>query len=73
MTASDTRKGWTIGVGGEYAFTKSLSGFVEYDYYDFGASDIRFKPNIVGVSPGILEIEETANVVRAGLNLRFGR
>jgi outer membrane immunogenic protein len=29
-TAGVTREGWTLGVGGEYAFTKVLSGFVEY-------------------------------------------
>jgi outer membrane immunogenic protein len=34
--ASDTRSGGTIGGDGEYAITKFLSGFVEYDYYDFG-------------------------------------
>ena len=34
---SDTRSGWTIGIGGEYAFTNWLTGFVEYDYYDFGS------------------------------------
>ena len=30
-TARETRSGWTIGVGGEYAFTNFLSGFVEYN------------------------------------------
>jgi outer membrane immunogenic protein len=70
--SSDTRSGWTIGAGGEYAITKSLSGFVEYDYYNLGTSDIRFTPQIVGLRPAFLNIEETANVVRAGLNLRFG-
>ena len=71
-TASDTRPGWTIGAGGEYAINKFLSGFVEYDYYDFGTSEIRFAPRLVGLRPGFLDIEETASVVRAGLNLRFG-
>jgi hypothetical protein len=71
-TASHTRPGWTIGAGGEYAINKFLSGFVEYDYYDFGTSEIRFAPRLVGLRPGFLDIEETASVVRAGLNLRFG-
>jgi outer membrane immunogenic protein len=52
-TASDTRPGWTIGAGGEYAITKFLSGFVEYDYYDFGTSDIRFYAAPRWVAPGI--------------------
>lgn len=72
LTARETRQGWTIGVGGEYAISEFLSGFVEYDYYDFGSNDVRFVPRLEGVPPGIVEIEETANVVRAGLNLRFG-
>ena len=72
LTASVTRQGWTIGVGGEYAISEFLSGFIEYDYYDFGSSDVRFVPRLDGVPPGIVEIDETANVVRAGLNIRFG-
>src|SRR5262249_1371221 len=35
-SAAETRGGWTIGVGAEYAFTNWLSAFAEYDYYDFG-------------------------------------
>ena len=41
-TASQTRGGWTIGVGGEYAFTNMISAFIEYDYYDFGTKNNRF-------------------------------
>jgi outer membrane immunogenic protein len=70
--ASDTRSGWTIGAGGEYAFSKHLSVFVEYTYYDFGTEDFRLTPQLVGLRPGFVDIEETANVVRAGVNLRFG-
>ncbi len=71
-TARVTRSGWTIGVGGEYAFTNFLSGFVEYGYYDFGASQIGLTPQLAGLRPGFVDIKETASVVRAGLNLRFG-
>ena len=60
------RTGWTIGVGGEYAFADYLSGFVEYNYYDFGSRDITFS------NGGILNINETKSVVKAGLNFRFG-
>ena len=52
-TARETRSGWTIGVGGEYAFTNVLSGFVEYNYYDFGTREIGFTPQIAGLGPGI--------------------
>src|SRR5713226_1392721 len=30
--ASENRGGWTVGIGGEYAFTDWLTGFIEYDY-----------------------------------------
>jgi outer membrane immunogenic protein len=70
--ASETRSGWTIGAGGAYAFTAHLSGFVEYGYYDFGTDRVRLTPQRTGLSTGFLDIEETSQVVRAGLNLRFG-
>jgi outer membrane immunogenic protein len=70
--ASDTRSGWTIGGGGEYAFGKHLSVFVEYSHYDFGTDDIRLTPQLAGLRPAFVDIEESANVVRAGVNFRFG-
>jgi outer membrane immunogenic protein len=70
--ASDTRSGWTIGGGGEYAITKFLSGFVEYDYYDFGTNTTRLTPQVPDLRAGFVGIEERANVVRAGVNVRFG-
>ena len=66
LAVSGERRGWTVGVGGEYAFTDYLAGFVEYNYYDFGSRDITFS------NGGILDINATKNVVKAGLNFRFG-
>lgn len=70
--AADTRSGWTIGGGGEYAITSFLSGFVEYGYHDLGIDDIRLTPQLAGLRPGFLDIEESTQIVRAGFNLRFG-
>jgi len=67
VSASQTRSGWTVGIGGEYAFTNFLSGFVEYNYYDFGTHDVTFSDGLTTVG-----VKETKNVVRAGLNFRFG-
>lgn len=36
----DTRSGWTIGVGGEWAFAPNWSAFVEWNHYDFGNHDV---------------------------------
>jgi outer membrane immunogenic protein len=65
-TASETRRGWTIGVGGEYAFTNFLTGFIEYDYYDFGT-----RTNTFG-NAAQADIKERKSVLKAGLNLRWG-
>jgi outer membrane immunogenic protein len=67
ISGSETRSGWTIGVGGEYAFTNFLSGFIEYNYYDFGTRDVTFSNNVTTYG-----IKETKSVVRGGLNFRFG-
>jgi outer membrane immunogenic protein len=48
--SSETREGWTIGVGGEYAFFDWLTGFIEYDYYGFGTNTNSF---VCGVGCGI--------------------
>src|SRR5262249_8113862 len=70
--ARETRSGGTIGVGGESAFPTVLSGFLEYNYYDFGPRQIAFTPQVVGLGPAFVDINETKSVVRAGLNVRFG-
>jgi outer membrane immunogenic protein len=76
-SGDNSRGGWTAGVGGEYAFNNWLTGFVEWDYYKFdtdsssglvcglGQCGRVFFTNNVGV-------KETINVVKAGLNLKFG-
>jgi outer membrane immunogenic protein len=67
--ASQTRTGWTAGLGVEYAFTRYLSGFVEYDHYDFGTNTVPFMTRIGTTFH--FTISESKNVFKAGLNLRF--
>jgi outer membrane immunogenic protein len=76
-TFRDTRSGWTIGVGGEYAFTNWLTGFIEYDYYDFGSrgNNVVCGPAACFVGgPAFVpfKVEETKSVVKVGLNVLFG-
>jgi outer membrane immunogenic protein len=68
-TASETRPGWTLGVGGEYAFTQNLTGFLEYDYYDFGTRTNTF--TTTGGGSVLTNIRERKNIVKAGLNWKF--
>jgi outer membrane immunogenic protein len=68
-SASETRGGWTVGVGLEYAFTDWMSGFAEYDYYGFGTRTVSFPATANFVN---LDIKEYKNVFKVGLNFRFG-
>ena len=70
--ARETRSGWTIGAGGEYAITDCLSAFAEYGYYNFGNRQVGFTPQIAGLRRGLLDIGATTNVVRIGISFRFG-
>jgi outer membrane immunogenic protein len=69
-TASETRTGWTIGVGGEYGFTDWLTGFAEYDYYDFGTKMNTF--TTIAAMPQVANIKQTQSVAKAGFNFKFG-
>jgi outer membrane immunogenic protein len=69
--ASETRGGWTVGFGGEYALTDWLSGFAEYDYYDFGNRGNTFVTPAGGTF-GTVDIKERKGVFKIGFNLRWG-
>jgi outer membrane immunogenic protein len=69
--ADERRTGWTVGVGGEYAFTNWLSAFVEYNYYDFGNRTLTFVTP-AGAFNDNIDIHERKSVVKAGLNFRWG-
>jgi outer membrane immunogenic protein len=61
VTASDTRIGWTAGLGLEYMMWSNWSVKVEYLYADLGTAD----------GPGAVNVDMTTNIVRAGINYRF--
>jgi outer membrane immunogenic protein len=80
-TASQTQSGWTVGVGGEYAFLNWLTGFVEYDYYGFNSnnnSGLLCTPTVctgpvgaVALSNGT-GVKDNVSVLKVGLNFKFG-
>ena len=77
FSSSDTRSGWTVGIGGEYAFLDWLTGFIEYDHYGFRDNDNgRFGCGFAcpigtfGAFPG--DFRTDVDVVKAGLNVKFG-
>jgi outer membrane immunogenic protein len=62
--------GWTAGVGIEAMFNQNWSAKAEYLYVDFGNHTV-FNDNVGGVIvPESLRF--TANILRVGLNYRFG-
>ena len=71
--AGETRTGFTLGFGGEFAFTNFLSAFVEANWYSFDDGDLRFTNTCQIVCVDLDDrIEEEKFVVKAGLNFRFG-
>ncbi len=66
-SGSDWRAGWTVGAGVETAFAPNWTAKLEYLYVDLGNAQVF---NIV---PGVPEsVGFTANIVRAGINYKFG-
>lgn len=65
---SDTRIGWTIGAGLEYAFTENLSARLEYRYTDLGKKTEVFPSPIVAISH---DNEYTSNQVMLGVTYHF--
>jgi outer membrane immunogenic protein len=72
-SADDSRWGWTVGAGIEYAFANSWSGKIEYNFMDFGRDNSTFTggPPIAGITPFQFGIDQHVHVIKAGLNYRF--
>lgn len=76
-TASETRGGWTLGIGGEYAFLDWLTGFAEYDFYGFGTKTNNFNCTALLACAGVpatfgVDVKQNVNVFKVGVNLKFG-
>lgn len=75
-STSDTRLGWTIGGGAEYAFTDRISGKLEYLYFDLGNVNynvIQTSGFVIGGFPTSwpASAKTTGSIVRVGLNLKL--
>ena len=64
---TDTRVGWTVGAGVEYALWSSWSVKLEYLYADLG----KFSCPTCVPGPGADQVSFKNNIVRAGINYRF--
>jgi len=68
---SVVRLGWTAGGGIEYAFSQSASVKAEYLHVDLGAAQCPVG-NCAAVVNAPASVPFTAEILRAGLNYRFG-
>lgn len=71
-TVDETRWGWTIGGGAEYAFADNWSVKVEYNYIDLGDDKVTFnyQPDDY-VFPHRATVDQHLHIVKAGINYRF--
>lgn len=65
--ASDTRVGWTVGGGVEYAITNNVSAKAEYLYVDLGSFNCGLNCGVAATD----NVSFTSHVVRGGLNWKF--
>ena len=71
----NTRTGWTLGAGLEWALWDNWSAKVEYNFMDFGTDNVAFTYRAGGSAPGLVErwdIDQQVHVVKLGINYRFG-
>jgi len=70
-TSSTTRAGWTIGAGVEGAIGGNWTAKLEYLYVDLGTVNNTFV-GLGAFAPLSISSHVTDNIVRAGVNYRFG-
>ncbi len=63
-SASDTNAGWTIGAGAEMLVMPNITLRAEYLRYELGNQDYP-------TATGLAKVDNTANVIRAGVNYKF--
>jgi len=73
-SATDTRWGWMVGVGYEYAFAGNWSAKIEYDYLGLGTERITVV-SVPGVTPPsrAFDVRQDISLIKVGINYRFGR
>lgn len=65
LAVRESKDGWTVGAGLEYMFAPNWSAKVEYQYYDFGNT------NVVLSNPTTVGWKREEHTVKAGINYRF--
>jgi outer membrane immunogenic protein len=66
---SDTRLGWTVGAGLEWAIWDRVSAKIEYDYLAFPSRSVSLVGAGFAIAP---QVAQTIQAVKVGLNWNFG-
>jgi outer membrane immunogenic protein len=74
---SDTRTGWMVGGGAEWALGHNWSATLEYNYMDFGTETLNAATSVClsgtcSKKDVRVDIDERMHVVKLGINYRFG-
>jgi outer membrane immunogenic protein len=72
QSVTDTRWGWMLGVGWEYAFFDNWSVKIEYNHLDFSRRRETVLPVFAGGGPFDYDVKQTIDLVKVGINYRFG-
>jgi len=68
--ASETRAGWTVGAGLEWAFANDWSAMLEYAFYDFGTQDITLA-TAASYPPSTESVKFQTQTIMFGVNYHF--
>ncbi len=71
FNGSETRWGWMVGAGLEYAFYDNWSAKIEYNYLGFNTGNFTFT-DVTGSFFLNNSIQQQLHVVKAGINYRWG-
>jgi outer membrane immunogenic protein len=76
-SAAQTKTGWTLGGGAEWALNRSWSVKAEYLYYDLGTINVTGlppPPPVLGPIPFATQLSQkvTGSIARFGVNFMFG-
>ena len=72
IAGSTDRTGWTVGVGLEWAFADHWSAMIEYDHFGFGNRGVSFTGPALAPQSDIFNIRQDVDIVKIGVNYRFG-
>jgi outer membrane immunogenic protein len=69
-TGSDTRLGWTLGAGFEWAFNNNWTAGFVYNHYDFGSRDVTLTDPTAS-TPASINVKTQIDTAKVTLNYRF--